>query len=91
MTDLDSVDGEYYVMAFVTNNGSYSTWNNSTTEKFQAEGTFKLTGTEATTVTDYDIQTVPGIITTNKDDTVRFYIYVDSKGETIDEVRFNSK
>jgi len=91
MTDLDSVDGEYYVMAFVTNNGSYSTWNNSTTEKFQAEGTFKLTGTEATSATDYDIQTVPGIITTNKDDTVRFYIYVDSKGEIIDEVRFNLK
>ncbi|RKY89822.1 hypothetical protein DRQ09_00755, partial [candidate division KSB1 bacterium] len=91
MTDLDTCDGDYYVFAFVTNNGSYSTWNNSTTDRFQAEGTFKLTGTEATTSADYDVQVVPGIVTTNKDDTIRFYVYLDSKGETIDQVQFNLK
>jgi len=91
MTGLDSVDGDYYVIAFVTNNGSSATWNNETTDRFQAEGTFQLVGTESTSATDNHVTVVPGIITTNTDDTVRLYVYLDSKGETVDEVRFNLK
>jgi hypothetical protein len=91
MTEMDSVDGDYYVYAFVSTDANSSTWSNSTTVKFTAEGQFRLTGTESTSNTDYDVQLVPSIFTTNKSDTARVYVYVDTKGETVDEVGFHIK
>ena len=82
-----SKNGNYYIYAFVTNNGFNTTWNNATTEKFVANGKVRLTGRERP-VDNWDLRIVPNIISTTKNDRIRFDVMLDTKSEDVEEVAF---
>jgi len=84
MTNLTQ-NGDYSILAFVSNDNDNGTWTNGTTEKFVARGKVKLTGRERTTTQRWDLRALPSVVTTSLNDTVRVELVLDSDGQAINQ------
>ncbi|KPK89893.1 hypothetical protein AMJ80_09105, partial [bacterium SM23_31] len=86
MTGL-TTNGNYYIYAFITKDGT-QTWTNANTERFIAPGKLRLTGRERTALPSWDMRIIPDFVHTNKGDSIRFDVVLDSKGGNVEQVAF---
>lgn len=76
-------NGDYYIYAFITKDGTKVNWINSNVKKFVARGKVKLAGREAT-VTDWDLRISPSLVSVTEGDTVECTLLLDSQGEELE-------
>lgn len=91
MASMDALadNGSYYIIAYITEDGN-NVFSTALTVEYAAPGKLMITGREraAADLPDWDLSIVPDVVTTNKGDTVRFDVWLDTKNVNVQQVAF---
>ncbi|MFC1561894.1 hypothetical protein ACFL4Q_02735, partial [candidate division KSB1 bacterium] len=82
MEGLDD-NGNYYIYAYVTDDGNDLAWSTAKTVRFRSRGKVLLTGQERSTTRSYDIRTSPSVVSAAKGEEVTVEVLLNSDGVSI--------
>lgn len=91
MASMDALadNGSYYIIAYITEDGN-NVFSTALTVEYAAPGKLMITGREraAADLPNWDLSIVPDVVTTNKGDTVRLDVWLDTKNVNVQQVAF---